>query len=90
MLFHTWIFACFFAVVYPGYLILRKTRYKLPWLLAASYCFYGWWNPLYLALILYSTTIDYVSVIGMAQTRRRWPGTTRCLRRCALAESSPR
>jgi len=71
MLFHTWTFALFFAIVYPGYLLLKGTRFKLPWLLLASYVFYGWWNPLYLLLILYSTTVDYLAVVGMARSRRR-------------------
>ncbi|MGD8241066.1 MAG: MBOAT family O-acyltransferase, partial [Armatimonadota bacterium] len=71
MLFHTWTFVIFFAVVYPGHLILRHTRFKLPWLLVASYVFYAWWNPLYLGLIVYSTAIDYFAVMGMTRSRRR-------------------
>ena len=59
MLFHTWHFFLFLAVAYPGFLLLRKTRYMNVWLLAASYFFYGWWNPLYLFLIIYSTALDY-------------------------------
>ncbi len=71
MLFHTWTFVLFFLIVYPGYLLLKNTRFKLPWLLAASYVFYGWWNPLYLVLILWSTTVDYLAVVGMSRSRRR-------------------
>ncbi|MHC4259979.1 MAG: MBOAT family O-acyltransferase, partial [Planctomycetota bacterium] len=59
MLFHTWHFFLFFLVVYPGFLLLRKTAFKNLWLLAASYFFYAWWNPLYLLLIVYSTALDY-------------------------------
>jgi len=66
MLFHTWTFALFFLVFYAVYLALKGTRLKTPWLLVASYVFYGWWNPLYLSLILWSTTIDYLAVVGMA------------------------
>ena len=71
MLFHTWTFALFFLVVYGVYLAVRNTRLKLPWLLAASYCFYGWWNPLYLILILWATGADYLAVAAMAR-RPRW------------------
>lgn len=71
MLFHTWIFPLFFLVVYPVYLLIRKTRFKDIWLLIASYVFYGWWNPLYLLLIVYSTVIDYVAVIRMSRSRSR-------------------
>jgi D-alanyl-lipoteichoic acid acyltransferase DltB (MBOAT superfamily) len=69
MLFHTWTFAVFFLVVYSGYLALRPTRYWLHWLLAASYVFYGWWNPVYLLLILYSTALDYTAVILIERSR---------------------
>jgi len=73
MLFHTWAFVLFFAVVYPVYLAVRRTRLKVPWLLAASYVFYGWWNPYYLVLILFSTAVDYLAVLGMSRSRRRAP-----------------
>lgn len=70
MLFHTWTFALFFAFFYPVYLLFRSGRLRVPWLLTASYVFYAWWNPTYLLLILYSTTVDYLAVIGMSRSRR--------------------
>ena len=73
MLFHTWIFCLFFLVIYPVYLLVRRTRFKDVWLLIASYVFYAWWNPLYLVLIVCSTAIDYVAVIMMDRTRRKRP-----------------
>lgn len=71
MQFHTWPFLIFFVVVYVVYLALRRTRYWLHWLLVASYVFYGWWNPLYLLLIAYSTALDYFCVARMRHSRRR-------------------
>ncbi len=71
MFFHSWPFLVFFAVVYGGYLLLRRTNLCLPWLLLASYVFYGWWNPLYLLLVFYSTLVDYVCVNRMALSDRR-------------------
>jgi len=71
MLFHTWVFAVFFLIVYPVHLATRHTRLKLPWILFASYVFYAWWNPLYLLLILTSTSADYLAVLGMSRSRRR-------------------
>ena len=71
MLFHTWPFLLFFVIVYAVYLALRRTSYWLHWLLAASYFFYAWWNPLYLLLIVYSTLLDYAVVIAMARSRRK-------------------
>jgi len=71
MLFHTWPFALFFLVVYPVYLVLKGTRFRLPWLLAASYFFYACFNPLYLILIGYATLLDYTVVTRMAKSPRR-------------------
>jgi D-alanyl-lipoteichoic acid acyltransferase DltB (MBOAT superfamily) len=59
MLFHTWPFAVFLLLVLPIFYALRKTRLWLPWLMAASYFFYGWWNPYYLGLVLYVTVIVF-------------------------------
>ncbi|MEM1449542.1 MAG: MBOAT family O-acyltransferase [Planctomycetota bacterium] len=62
MQFNSWIFPLFFAVVYAGYLGLGRSRYRLQnvWLLAASYLFYGYWDPRFLALLGLSTVVDYV------------------------------
>ncbi|MDP7017340.1 MAG: MBOAT family protein, partial [Pirellulaceae bacterium] len=73
MLFHTWPFLLFFLIVYAVYLPLRRTSLWLHWLLAASYFFYGWWNPLYLLLVVYSTALDFFVVIAMERTRWKGP-----------------
>ena len=65
MLFHTWPFLVFMLVVLPMFYALRRTRLWIPWLLAASYFFYGWWNPFYLLLVIYSTALDYLLVTLM-------------------------
>lgn len=65
MLFHTWPFLVFMLVVLPVYFALRKTRLWLPWLTVASYFFYGWWNPYYLFLVVYSTLLDFSLVALM-------------------------
>ena len=65
MLFHTWPFLIFLLVVVPVFFALRKTRLWLPWLAIASYFFYGWWNPYYLSLVLYSTLLDFCLVALM-------------------------
>ncbi len=74
MLFHTWVFLAFFLIFYPVYLPIKGTRLGLLWLLVASYVFYGWWNPIYLLLILWSTTVDYLAVRAMAYTgwKKTW------------------
>ena len=65
MLFHTWPFLVFMLIVLPGFFALRRTRLWLPWLTAASYFFYGWWNPYYLLLVVYSTLLDFCLVALM-------------------------
>ncbi len=65
MFFHTWPFLIFMLVVLPVFFSLRKTRLWIPWLMAASYFFYGWWNPWYLILVVYSTALDYLLVTLM-------------------------
>src|SRR5882757_7894123 len=65
MLFHTWTFLIFMAVVLPVLFALRNTRLWIPWLLTASYTFYGWWNPYYLILVFYSTLLDFILVALM-------------------------
>ncbi|MEO2020475.1 MAG: MBOAT family O-acyltransferase, partial [Pirellulaceae bacterium] len=73
MLFHTWTFLCFFVIVLGGFHALCKTSLWVHWLLLASYVFYGWWNPYYLGLILYSTALDFlvVRMMDRPNTRRR-------------------
>ena len=65
MLFHTWTFLVFLLVVLAVFFALRKTSLWLPWLTLASYFFYGWWNPYYLILVLYSTLLDFSLVALM-------------------------
>lgn len=65
MLFHTWPFLVFLVIVLPVFFALRKTRLWLPWLTVASYFFYGWWNPYYLLLVVYSTLLDFCLVALM-------------------------
>jgi len=71
MLFHTWVFVLFFLIVYPIYLALKGTRFRLYWLLAISYFFYACFNPLYLILITYSSVLDYTVVAIMSKRGRR-------------------
>lgn len=73
MLFHTWVFLIFLLIVVPVFLLLRKTQLWIPWLLVASYVFYGWWNPYYLILVFYSTALDYTLVALMDHCPRERP-----------------
>jgi len=81
MLFHTWTFLLFIAVVLPVLFALRSTRLWIAWLLLASYTFYGWWNPYYLILVFYSTLLDFIvgqgffRFQGIIPPRGALPGT---------------
>src|ERR1051326_4336106 len=76
MLFHTWVFAVFFLIVYPVYLLVRRNnRLMNVWLMIASYTFYGWGNPYYLLLLFGTSAIDYAMVLLMERsqkTRKLW------------------
>ncbi|MBN1341884.1 MAG: MBOAT family protein [Phycisphaerae bacterium] len=76
MLFQTWEFAVFFAVVYAVYLAVKRTTAWQYWLLIASYVFYGWFSPWYLILITYSTAVDFLMVVLMSKGRRKKPWLT--------------
>ena len=60
MIFTSTNFAIFFALLYPLYLLLRRSsRWQNRLLLVASYIFYGFWDWRFLGLIAISTAVDY-------------------------------
>src|SRR3954468_9065815 len=66
MLFNTFHFAYFFAILFPLYWALPH-RPQNHLLLAASYYFYACWDPRFLALLALSTAMDYAC--GLAVDR---------------------
>jgi alginate O-acetyltransferase complex protein AlgI len=64
MLFNTFDFVLFFAIVLAGSAILPH-RPRLYFLLGSSYFFYGYWNWQYTALLLLSTAIDFFAALGI-------------------------
>ncbi|HYO84096.1 MAG TPA: hypothetical protein VES20_22015, partial [Bryobacteraceae bacterium] len=68
MLFNSWIFWLFFAVVLSCYWFLPH-RAQNRMLLLASYVFYGCWSIRFLPLIIGSTVMDYY--LGNAVARAR-------------------
>ncbi|MEM1230330.1 MAG: MBOAT family O-acyltransferase [Pseudomonadota bacterium] len=75
MLFNTFLFFAFLAVVVAVYHQLRSVRLQNSWLLLCSYVFYGAWDWRFLGLILLSTVIDYFISHGIhraeAPTQRK-------------------
>ena len=59
MLFNSLTFLVFFAVVYTLHRLMPGWSAKKLLLLVASYVFYGAWNPPYVAILWFSTTLDW-------------------------------
>ena len=59
MIFNSFEFLLFFPIVCILYYLLRKNKYRNPFLLVASYYFYMNWQPAYALLILASTALTY-------------------------------
>ncbi len=70
MLFNSLAFLIFFPLV-VGIYFLTPPRHRWAWLLAASYFFYGWWRIDYLALIVFSTLVDYGAGLAMGRRETR-------------------
>jgi len=64
----------FLPITLAVYYLLRRfcgARAALAWLTAASLFFYGWWNPLYLLLLVGSIWFNYV--VGLSLSRSGSP-----------------
>lgn len=73
MLFNSWVFAGFMAIVLPLYFLL-PFRLQNILLLAASYVFYGAWDWRFLLLLILSTILDYslgLAIDASENPRRR-------------------
>lgn len=75
MLFTSYDFALFFLIVLTAYWALPQ-RARLPVLLVAGYVFYGAWDVRFLALLFFTTCVDFVAGIAIHQAsdarRRKW------------------
>ncbi len=67
MLFNSWVFAAFFVIFMPVYLLVRRhVGLRNLWILLASYFFYGWWNPRFVVLLAILAAVDYLAALGVA------------------------
>jgi alginate O-acetyltransferase complex protein AlgI len=73
MTFHSLAFVVFFPVLLASYWCLPHRAQNVV-LLAASYLFYGWVHPWFVAIMLISTTVDYWAGQRMEDDprRKRW------------------
>lgn len=60
MLFNSFEFLIFFPLVCIVYFLLKNNRWRIPFLLLASYYFYMNWKPVYAVLIMTSTVLTYL------------------------------
>ena len=81
MLFNSLTFLVFFAVVFTLHRLMPTWGMKKLLLLAASYAFYAAWNPPYVIILLFSTTLDWWLA------RLVWKSGSQARRRLLLAVS---
>src|SRR5688572_28651554 len=68
MLFNSGIFLQFFAAFLLLYWVLRNhLRARNILIVLASYLFYGWWDYRFLALLIFSSVLDYFVGLGIAR-----------------------
>ncbi len=96
MVFSSHIFMFYFLPAALALYALAPRRGRHLLLTLISYAFYGWSNPLFVLLLLFSTTVDYICGLAIAHNGFRWrgpapqpsPGGPRTrLQRCMLALS---
>ena len=69
MVFSSYLFLFYFLPVALLLYYAAPRRLKHLFLTALSYFFYGWANPLFVPLLLFSTTIDYLCGLYIARVR---------------------
>jgi alginate O-acetyltransferase complex protein AlgI len=77
MLFNSLTFVVFFVLVLGGYWTLRSWEARKNLLLAASYIFYGTWNPPFAILLFATTALDFylgarIASAVTAGSRKGW------------------
>ncbi len=79
MVFTTHIFVFYFLPLFLLVYFLLPFRLRNLWITVASYFFYGWWQPWFVCLMLFTTVMDFIW--GRVITR---PGATQAQRRLAV------
>jgi len=74
----------FLPVVLLAYTVLDR-RLRLPFLLLANLVFYGWGEPVYVLLMLFTTAVNYGFGLGVGRWRQTRPALARlCLGAAAV------
>lgn len=80
MVFTTHIFLFYFLPLFLLIYFNLPYRWRNLWITAASYVFYGWWQPWFVCLMMFTTAMDFIW--GKVISR---PGSTRAQQRLAVA-----
>jgi len=71
MVFNSYTFLLFFAIVLSVYYLPLSWKFKKAHLLVSSYLFYATWNPPFVGLLLISTIVDWFAARWMFQSQNR-------------------
>ena len=80
MVFTTYVFIFYFLPLFLALYYSLPRRWRNLWITLASYVFYGWWEPWFVGLMLFTTVLDFFW--GRVITR---PGATRRQQQLAVA-----
>ena len=72
MLFNSYAFIFgYLPVTLAGFFLLALNSHRLAalWLAAASLFFYGWWNPVFVVLVMASITVNYAFGYAIGHAR---------------------
>ena len=71
MLFNSIDFAIFLPIIFIFYWLLKTydLKFQNSLIVLSSYFFYGWWDWRFLALILFSTVVDYLVGIALCEQK---------------------
>ena len=79
MVFTTHIFLFYFLPLFLAVYFSLPRAWRNLWITVASYVFYGWWQPWYVCLMMFTTVMDFIW--GKVITR---PGATEAQRKGAV------
>jgi alginate O-acetyltransferase complex protein AlgI len=66
VLFNSFVFLLLFLpAVYAVFWLLRTARARYVWLAVTGYVFYGYWDPRFCLLMLFSTAVSYSAGLGL-------------------------
>jgi alginate O-acetyltransferase complex protein AlgI len=77
MLFNSFVFLfAFLPTAYTVFWMLRRAPHRHLWLAVSGYVFYGYWNPWFCLLMLFSTLVSYFAGLGLLRAQsdrgRQW------------------